>query len=56
MAEKGVNSEVITSTGRGEAVPVVACEGVKGREALIKCLQPNRRVTVEAVAIEEVCK
>jgi OOP family OmpA-OmpF porin len=56
LATKGVNSDVITSTGRGEAVPVVACEGVKDRKALIKCLQPNRRVTVEAVATEEVCK
>ena len=55
LASKGVNSSIITSTGRGEAVPVVACEGVKGRKALIECLQPNRRVTVEAKTAEQVC-
>jgi OOP family OmpA-OmpF porin len=55
LASHGVNSDIITSTGRGEAVPVVACEGVKGRKALIECLQPNRRVTVEATTTEQVC-
>lgn len=55
LASQGVNSDIITSTGRGEAVPVVACEGVKGRKALIECLQPNRRVTVEAKTVEQVC-
>ncbi|MFT7229305.1 MAG: OOP family OmpA-OmpF porin [Methylophilaceae bacterium] len=55
LASQGVNSDIVTSTGRGEAVPVVACEGVKGRKALIECLQPNRRVTVEAKTAEQVC-
>jgi OmpA-OmpF porin, OOP family len=56
LAEKGVNTGIITSTGRGEAVPVVACDGIKARKALIECLQPNRRVTVEATIKEAVCK
>ena len=55
LASQDVNSDIITSTGRGEAVPVVACEGVKGRKAFIECLQPNRRVTVEATTTEQVC-
>jgi OOP family OmpA-OmpF porin len=55
LASHVVNSDIITSTGRGEAVPVVACEGVKGRKVLIECLQPNRRVTVEATTAEQVC-
>jgi len=56
LASQGVNSDIIAATGRGESVPVVGCEGVKGRKALIECLQPNRRVTVEAKTREEVCK
>ena len=56
LASQGVNSSIITSTGRGESSPVVSCEGVKPRKALIECLQPNRRVTVEANVRETVCK
>lgn len=33
--------------GRGEADPVVQCQGTGSRDALIKCLRPNRRVEVE---------
>lgn len=36
----------MTVTGKGPADPVVSCKGVKGKAALIKCLAPNRRVTV----------
>ncbi len=56
LASKGVSSDIITSTGRGESVPVVSCEGIKARKALIECLQPNRRVTIEANVKETVCK
>ncbi len=56
LASQGVNSDIITSTGRGESSPVVSCEGVQPRKALIECLQPNRRVTVEANIKETVCK
>ena len=56
LASQGVNSSIITSTGRGESAPVVSCEGVQPRKALIECLQPNRRVTVEANVKETVCK
>ena len=57
LASKGVSSNIITSTGRGESVPVVACKGIKNRKALIECLAPNRRVTIEAQVRQEVgCK
>ena len=41
-----------TSAGVGPENPLVACEGESG-SALIDCLQPNRRVTVETVADRE---
>jgi OmpA-OmpF porin, OOP family len=54
LATKGVSSNILTPTGRGESVPVVACEGIKNRKALIECLAPNRRVTIEAQVKQEV--
>lgn len=54
LVSKGVNSAKITTTGRGEAVPVVKCEGIKNRKALIECLAPNRRVDIQAEYKEEV--
>lgn len=56
LVEQGVNPDLITATGRGEASPIVKCNGVKPRAALIECLQPNRRVTVEANIKESECK
>jgi OOP family OmpA-OmpF porin len=56
IASRGVNADIIKATGRGKAVQVVACEGVQPRKALIECLKPNRRVTVEATIRETVCK
>jgi len=57
LAAQGVSSDIITSTGRGESVPMVACEGIKSRKALIECLQPNRRVHIEAkIKQESACK
>lgn len=42
-----ISADKIQTVGMGPADPVVACKGVAGRAALIKCLAPNRRVTVE---------
>lgn len=42
---KGVSADIISATGYGEANPVVACEGVRGKKA-VQCLAPNRRVEV----------
>lgn len=52
LASKGVDQSIIASTGRGESVPVIECNN-KNRKELIKCLAPNRRVTVEAKVKEE---
>jgi OmpA-OmpF porin, OOP family len=42
-----ISPDKIQTAGMGPADPVVQCKGVAGRAALIKCLAPNRRVTVE---------
>lgn len=54
LASKGVDASIITTTGRGESVPVVECEGIKNRKALIECLAPNRRVEISTEHQEEV--
>lgn len=45
LVAHGVPAQLITAEGRGEADPVVQCQE-SGRQALIACLAPNRRVTV----------
>lgn len=47
LVDKGVSGNRIETAARGEDEPVVSCDGVKGRTALINCLAPNRRVNVE---------
>jgi OOP family OmpA-OmpF porin len=51
FVDEGVPAEVITAEGRGEANPVVQCDGMKGI-SLIECLRPNRRSEVEFAALE----
>jgi OOP family OmpA-OmpF porin len=46
---KGVAESRLTAVGKGEADPVVECKDEKKRPALIKCLEPNRRVEIEPV-------
>jgi len=46
---KGISSSRLTAVGKGEADPVVECKDEKKRPALIKCLEPNRRVEIEPV-------
>jgi OmpA-OmpF porin, OOP family len=46
---KGVAANRLTAVGKGEADPVVECKDEKKRAALIKCLEPNRRVEIEPV-------
>ncbi|MFA5081955.1 MAG: OmpA family protein, partial [Hydrogenophilaceae bacterium] len=52
LVAKGIQADRITATGVGEAVPLVQCEETK-RAALIKCLQPNRRVEIEAWSLRK---
>ena len=46
LVEQGIEESRLHTEAKGEAEPVVACEGVYGKKA-IECLQPNRRVVVE---------
>jgi OmpA-OmpF porin, OOP family len=49
LESKGVSGARLTAVGKGEADPVVECKDEKKRPALIKCLEPNRRVEIEPV-------
>jgi OOP family OmpA-OmpF porin len=51
LASQGVSSTRITAEGKGEQNPVVECKQTK-KAALIKCLEPNRRVEVEQITIQ----
>ncbi len=52
LVELGIPAEKIEAVGMGKANPVVPCDGIKKRAALIECLAPNRRVEVEPIMIE----
>ncbi|MGJ9418816.1 OmpA family protein [Massilia sp. CMS3.1] len=52
LVGKGVDGSRLKAYGKGEANPVVTCTE-KNRTALIKCLEPNRRVEVEQITIEK---
>ena len=49
LASKGVDKAKIRTVGMGEKQPVVQCDQ-KNMKELVACLQPNRRVEVEARA------
>lgn len=51
LINRGVSASRVLASGRGETQPVVDCQQ-KDRAALIKCLEPNRRVEVEQLAFE----
>jgi OOP family OmpA-OmpF porin len=46
IVSHGIDASRIRAVGKGEMQPVVACDGVKGRKALVECLSPNRRVVI----------
>ncbi len=48
-AHGDLDPNLLVVRARGETEPVVACKGERG-DALIRCLQPNRRVEVEISA------
>lgn len=52
LVGKGVPASRLAAIGKGEANPVVQCND-KDRAALIKCLEPNRRVVVEPITVEK---
>lgn len=51
LVGKGIESRRLQAVGRGKASPVVQCQD-RDRAALIRCLEPNRRVEVEQITIE----
>lgn len=51
LTARGVSANRLNAQDKGEANPVVECSD-KNRQALIKCLEPNRRVEVEQITIE----
>ncbi len=53
LASKGlISHDKIEIAARGESQPLQSCENVRG-DALISCLQPNRRVEVKVMGVEE---
>lgn len=48
LASQGIDANIIVAHGAGESTPVVICAGNLPRKQLIECLQPNRRVEIEA--------
>ena len=50
LIDQGVEATSIRAEGWGESEPVKACEDGTDREALIACLQPNRRVEIQVNA------
>jgi OmpA-OmpF porin, OOP family len=53
LASQGVDPSLIEAVGKGEAEPVVQCTGNKATKKLVSCLQPNRRVTIQAEGKKE---
>jgi OOP family OmpA-OmpF porin len=53
LTRQGVPERVMNVAGRGEAEPIERCEGMRGN-ALVDCLQPNRRTDIEFSAFEVV--
>lgn len=51
LVERTNMADRITAVGKGETAPLVKCE-TQPFKALVKCLQPNRRVDVDATVMD----
>lgn len=51
LVSKGVEANRIKAIGHGESNPVVQCNETN-KPALIKCLEPNRRVEIDQITVE----
>lgn len=49
LERSGVSRNVMTIAGKGSANPLVNCPGLTATPELVRCLQPNRRVTIEVI-------
>lgn len=47
LVARGFDASRIETLGFGKTLPVKSCPGQMPRQALIRCLEPNRRVVVE---------
>ncbi|WP_416412811.1 porin OmpA [Pantoea sp. App145] len=56
LVSKGIPSNKISARGMGKSNPVTGntCDSVKGRNALIDCLAPDRRVEIDVKGIKDV--
>jgi OOP family OmpA-OmpF porin len=52
LMRQGVDGKRLEVSARGEANPIVTCHD-KDLDALIKCLEPNRRIEIEPFTIEK---
>ena len=48
LVKKGADASKIETFGFGKTSPIKSCPDQKDRKALIACLEPNRRVEIEA--------
>ena len=53
LISKGIPDDRITATGAGESMPLVECKQKKRDDALIRCLEPNRRFEIEAWSVRK---
>src|SRR6266568_1068966 len=49
LVSKGIAASRIYTEGKGKRQPVKDCQGTKKTKELIACIEPNRRVELEAV-------
>jgi len=49
LRRSGINRDSITALSKGSANPLIDCPGVNVTPELIRCLQPNRRVTIDVI-------
>ncbi|MGL4767356.1 MAG: OmpA family protein [Formosimonas sp.] len=54
LVNLGIPAAIISTSGMGESSPVVSCAANLPRNAMVACLAPNRRVTVQISGEERV--
>ncbi len=48
LVKQGIDGKLVRTAGMGKRQPVVSdCEGMRSSPALLRCLQPNRRVEID---------